>query len=743
MAPTIPWIAAGVSGFRRLARNRWEVTELMETSVRFLAIFPIMLFAAEAAAEPVRSTEQIGDETFEVWHQAGDDFRMYCNEPCAADDEAIRTFYATFRSHLPELIDWHGVDVVEELKPIEIHLNESAVCPALSGAAGYAEVSYHRDGDSRGLNCLFEVERGADTLADRTPVLALHEYAHLILFERHRYSYEYFTYWSSWAVYDPEHEFADPCSSFYETFYATGTVHALCERFGLEQEHVREALIELDRRYRNDEGFLPWWSAHGFTTSLAELRGVLDALLEADTAAAWLVDWPATQVGTEFTIGPDAARYEAVEGRIVIDAPASALPEARAMRLDRPNSSWGFLPFTHSPRHFAIVAEGDTSNPFAAAPIEFEVPVTIGFEPEPFYLATQPLETYTILEQRGVEGGEPYWRSVPGTRFDPETGRVTASIERSGHYAYGPAFRAPAGMFYDPAFDGHGFDIQMSGDEVFALFFTYERDGEPLWLIGNAPLGNVEGRSLSAVEMTLSRVERDPASGSLGVDPAGRLFLQFYGGWNARGWRPRARAEVELDGITDGTVEMDLEQLAFGDSRDTALQVTGHWFAPDDSGWGLTIDRKGSTEVNVAYFYDSAGRPRWAIGTRAIDEPETALTTVDGYCLGCEVVETVNTPAGGLTLDFEADGRSALADLEVAWPPQAADAWARIGAAIAPLSNPPVYRVDPNGADSALEIQSPAAPAGHSASDTEPPFECATPRAGHAGHVPALPEFVQ
>jgi hypothetical protein len=42
---------------------------------------------------------------------------MCCNEPCAADDEAIRTFYAIFRSHLPELIDRHRADIFDELEP--------------------------------------------------------------------------------------------------------------------------------------------------------------------------------------------------------------------------------------------------------------------------------------------------------------------------------------------------------------------------------------------------------------------------------------------------------------------------------------------------------------------------------------------------------------------------------------------------------------------------------------------------
>jgi hypothetical protein len=80
----------GCPDFRRLRVILGEFTKSMEPIVRFLAIFLITLFGADAAAEPIRSTEQIGDETFEVWHQGGDNFRMYCKEPCAADDPSIR-----------------------------------------------------------------------------------------------------------------------------------------------------------------------------------------------------------------------------------------------------------------------------------------------------------------------------------------------------------------------------------------------------------------------------------------------------------------------------------------------------------------------------------------------------------------------------------------------------------------------------------------------------------------------------
>lgn len=698
-------------------------------SARLLIV--LILFSAAASAQPVRTTEQIGDETFEVWQQQGDDFAMYCKEPCAAPDGDIQAYYAGFRDRLPQLIDWHGVDVIDELKPVEIHLNQSGICPINPAAAGYAKVGNHRGWENRrGLTCLFEVERGI-SLAERDHVLSLHEYAHVILFERHRWSYEYFPYWSSWAVVDPDNAFADPCSDWYGQSSFTMTIHRLCKDFGVDQADIRASLIEIDRRFKSGEGYLSNRTDSGNTTTVAELRGLIDARVSADTAPAWLAGgWDALSIGMEFEVGPQAAFYEASEGRISVRTQAGTLPGNTSLRLDKNDSSVGFLPFTHSPHNFAIVTDGQT-DALHEETVEFGQPIEFSIEPEPFFLNTQPLEAYNLLERHVPASGAAHWRPVPGSRYEPASGRITAALHRTGHYAYGPAFRAPAGMFYDPALDGHGFDIQMSGDQAFTILFTYDSAGDPLWVLGHAPLGNIDGKSVSAVDIPLYRYSRTPASGELEGESVGRVSFQFYGGWGAAGWEIRANAELELSSLTpDGPVAMRLQPLSFGSSVAAETQVTGHWYDPSDSGWGLTIDRKGDTEITVAYFYDAQGQPRWALGNRAIDAPTTGLDVVAGYCIGCENTGTSVTAAGSVTHDFGPDGRTGRTSLDVAWPATAPVRWQRPEAEIAPLSDPPVYRVDPDQPSAAKAAAAPMPMVLSTARpDEAPPVACAMPHA--------------
>jgi hypothetical protein len=212
--------------------------------------------------------------------------------------------------------------------------------------------------------------------------------------------------------------------------------------------------------------------------------------------------------------------------------------------------------------------------------------------------------------------------------------------------------------------------------------------------------------------MTLWLYRSPEPGGSLEASEHGHLQLQLLGGWDAGGWNLRANAEVSVAGMTDEQgVSMSLEPLAFGNAVGADKQVTGHWFNPADSGWGLTIDRKGETEVTVAYFYDAEGQPRWALGNRQIDEPVTEVLAFDGYCLSCDTRAPSSKPAGSVTLNFDSDGRSGTVDLDVAWPPGADQRWSRPEAGIIPLSDPPEFRYMPESGASAAGLQTTGTPA--------------------------------
>lgn len=668
-----------------------------------------LLASGAQASTPVQSVETLGNEAFDVWHAPGDGFKVFCRQPCEADPAGIREYYQGFRTLLPELIDFHGVDVIEELKPVEMHLNASRICPSFGvQVAGYARVSYHRGfDDGKGLTCLFEVERDRINAANGQPlrlqpgvagrrdqhVLSLHEYAHVILFERHRWSYEYFTYWASWAIAEPSNPLANPCSDAFAQLPGTTAVHRLCRDHGFSRDTVRPSLREMDRRFRSGQGFNTMWSSNGTTTSLAELRGVLDGLLGADTSAAFAAEgWDALSIGAEFPVGPAASSHDRAGGALGLDVPAGAVPTPRTLKLDSLGGTTGFSPFTTSGRMFALVEEGENDADWIPRST-FNAPLTLRIRPEPTIRNAEPFDEYVVYRMDRDANGKSTWRSLPGSRFDAATGQLQAPITRTGHYAYGPRQRAPGGLFYDPAFDGHGFDIQASGDQVLVLVYTYDADGQPLWLLGNAPMGNIPGESETAVRVPLLRFRWDAGQNAAVPSPAGELDLQFYASSQSERYEVSANARVRLPGTPAANgVDLVLQPIVFEGNVLPQVQTTGIWFNPSDPGWGLTIDRKGDAEAAVAYYYDAEGNPRWALGVRPLDQPSVPLDVFRGYCLGCAVQPLLPTPAGSLTLGFGESGRAGQASLDVGWPNAAGPRWQRSDAPIAPLSDPPSYR---------------------------------------------------
>lgn len=674
-----------------------------------LALWLALTALPAVATTPVQSVETLGTETFDTWQVPGDGFKLFCRQPCEADPAGIREYYQGFRALLPELIGFHGVDVVQELKPVELHLNASRICPNFGAqVAGYARVGYHRGFDNaKGLTCLFEVERDRINANNGQPlrlqpglagrrdqhVLSLHEYAHVILFERHRWSYEYFTYWASWAIADPSSPLADPCNDWYGQFADTAAVHRLCRDHGLTRDTVRQALIELDRRFRAGQGFSSMWSSFGTTTSLAQLRTVLDGLLRTDTAAAFRVGgWDALNIGAEFPVGPAASSHSGAGGLLALDVPAGAVPTARTLKLDWLNGTTGSVPFIVGSRMFALVEDGENDADWIPR-TRFNAPLTLRITPEPTVQNPEPLEEYVVYRMDRDANGKSSWRSLPGSRFDVASGQLQAPIERTGHYAYGPRQRAPGGLFYDPAFDGHGFDIQASGDQVLVLVYTYDAGGQPLWLLGNAPLGNIIGESETAVRIPLLRFRWDAAQGVAIPTPAGELDLQFFASSQSERYDVGANARVRLPGTPAANgVDLRLQPIVFEGNALPQVQTTGIWFNPADPGWGLTIDRKGEAEAAVAYYYDADGNPRWALGFRPTSQASVALDTFRGYCLGCPVQALQPTPAGTLDVFFDDRGRSGQVRLDVGWPNASGPRWQRNGAMVAPLSDPPRYR---------------------------------------------------
>jgi hypothetical protein len=195
------------------------------------------------------------------------------------------------------------------------------------------------------------------------------------------------------------------------------------------------------------------------------------------------------------------------------------------------------------------------------------------------------------------------------------------------------------GLWYDPARDGSGFAIELVGDLLFVVWYTYDADGVPIAYTAQAPL------RASTWSAPLLRFRR-AADGSISHEQVGSVQLEFTA-------EDRAQVQFEFTGIGAGSLA--LQHLVFAEGA-TGLNVRGTWAAEDFPFQGLSLIDQGSTLAVVSYFYDQAGALRWALGT-APARPAASITMLrfSGSCPTCAYVAPSPRLAGMIELIF--DGR--------------------------------------------------------------------------------------
>lgn len=212
------------------------------------------------------------------------------------------------------------------------------------------------------------------------------------------------------------------------------------------------------------------------------------------------------------------------------------------------------------------------------------------------------------------------------------------------------------GVWYDRARSGHGLDVHVAGSTLFAVFYTYDQQGEPTWYTAQA----VPGASFAS---PVYRFQRD----SSGVVGEGRVVGQFdmrldataaSAGCNDGVARTGVRLAALAVTIDGESIEWCLEPITAVDARPEG-SLSGVWWAgPDENGWGIgnTVlpSAAGNRLISLIYHYDLAGEPRWAIA----DAASSTLTFssraqyAQGYCRTCAPRAVAFRDGGSATFDL-------------------------------------------------------------------------------------------
>jgi len=194
------------------------------------------------------------------------------------------------------------------------------------------------------------------------------------------------------------------------------------------------------------------------------------------------------------------------------------------------------------------------------------------------------------------------------------------------------------GHWWDPTRSGHGFEIlsNTTGD-VFVVWYTYDRAGDPTWYTAQGSRDNLGG-SWPLLKHTWAdgRIAASTAVGSLRLSQS--HFEKLSATWTVDG----AQGTWSLEPfVQSGTInEVDL---------------SGHWYSPSNSGWGMTLVDQGDVFGAVIYAYTPSGMPTWVAGFDRGKGTHVDLYRTRGACPSCAPSPATLTAAGGIDISHSGD----------------------------------------------------------------------------------------
>jgi uncharacterized secreted protein with C-terminal beta-propeller domain len=193
------------------------------------------------------------------------------------------------------------------------------------------------------------------------------------------------------------------------------------------------------------------------------------------------------------------------------------------------------------------------------------------------------------------------------------------------------------GHWWDPSKSGHGFEILNAADQVFLVWYTYNDAGAPIWYTAQGSRESLGGVwILQKHTWGNGRIARSENVGTM------RLAVNHF---------EKMTASWQL-GSTQGT--WSLEPFVQSGTQNE-VDLTGHWYDPAHSGWGLTLVDQGDVFGAVIYAYDPSGAPTWVAGFDRGKGTKVALYRTRGSCPSCEYRIVGTEPAGSIEISYRGD----------------------------------------------------------------------------------------
>jgi len=204
--------------------------------------------------------------------------------------------------------------------------------------------------------------------------------------------------------------------------------------------------------------------------------------------------------------------------------------------------------------------------------------------------------------------------------------------------------RPQRGLWFDPARNGSGFAVEVIGNLLFIVWYTFDTNGDAIAYTAQNPL---TGSTWEAPLIAFSRT-----GGEISSRRVGSLQWLFRDDTHAD-------AQFEFDGVGRGSLALNYLNFAQGPAQ---FPVGGAWAAAAFPFQGFSIAAEGDTLAVVSYFYAADGTLRWALGTGpAADASTVSMRGFVGSCPTCNYIRPTSTLAGSIQLAFRNRNLATLA----------------------------------------------------------------------------------
>lgn len=193
------------------------------------------------------------------------------------------------------------------------------------------------------------------------------------------------------------------------------------------------------------------------------------------------------------------------------------------------------------------------------------------------------------------------------------------------------------GHWWDPARSGHGFEVLNSGENVFVVWYTYDGSERPVWYTAQGTVQTM-GASWPLLKHKWGGASIVESSQVGSMRLARNHFESMTATWELNGGQGTWKIEPFVQSAVINEVDL-----------------SGHWFDPSNSGWGMTLVDQGDVFGAVVYAYDAAGQPTWVSGFERGKGTYVGLARTRGACPSCTPRTIEYENAGSIDLTYRGD----------------------------------------------------------------------------------------